>query len=259
MVEQDETTTQHPVLDPDAFDRYVIRAPREIAILLRSMAEKRTLLSAYIGNRGISFVTAVLDVIDDGTAVILDASPDGHVNERAAAAGALTCVTQMGGVRIQFAVENVTHIRHDDLSALRAPIPDALLRLQRRESYRLAVPMTNPIECEIRMTAPDETARVIEARVVDISTNGISISAPASELSLSLGTDLDECTVTLPDAGATPIRLRVRNLHHAVGANGVDVVRAGCQFIDPPAKFAARVQRYIFTVERDRRMLEPGN
>lgn len=249
------SSTRHELLDPDAFPAFLIHDRREIAKLMHTLATRNTLLAAHVDGHAQSFMSAVLAVDDDGDSVLLDASPDDAINARAMAASHLVCTTRLDGIRIQFSVLAPVRVTHEGYAALRSVLPDRVLRLQRREFYRLTVPSSDPVTCTIGAAEPDGTVRSIALRVLDISNGGIAVVVPPEGVRFEPGMEFPDCTLTIPDGGTATVKLRVRNVFAASGGNAHKRLRAGCEFIDMPPRFAAQIQRYIFKVERERRSL----
>ncbi|MBI1905628.1 MAG: flagellar brake protein [Rhodocyclales bacterium] len=258
MNDENKHGNRHEILDPEAFPDFVIRDRREILHLCKAMLDKRTLMSAYI-DHDTSFVTAVLGISDDEQTLTLDTSPDASLNERAANASELVCVTRLDGVRLQFTVATPARAVDQGLAALHVPLPASVLRLQRREFYRQTVPMANAVSCVIVITNEAGEHRSIPIRVLDISNGGIAVLVPPKSIEFEPGQEFENCVVSIPEQAPVTVKLRVRNLFHVSSRAGHPTLRAGCEFYDMPRKFMAQVQRYIFQIERDRRTLEPNH
>jgi c-di-GMP-binding flagellar brake protein YcgR len=246
---------RHELLDPDAFPAYLIHDRREIAKLMHTLATRNVLLAAHVAGHAQSFMTVVLAVGDDGDSVLLDASPDDTINASAMTAGQLVCTTRLDGIRVQFSVSTPVRVAHEGYAALRSALPDRVLRLQRREFYRLTVPSSDPVTCTISAADADGTVRSIALRVLDISNGGIAVVVPPEGIRFEPGMEFPDCTLAIPDGGTATVRLRVRNVFATGGGNQHKKLRAGCEFIAMPTRFAAQIQRYIFKVERERRNL----
>lgn len=252
MLPQSDTTTPQRPLDPEAFARYAVRDPREIRQLLKAVVEKRLLLSAITDDDD-SFITLAIAISDDG-ALIIDASPDEALNARAGNAAHLVCTTRLDNVKLQFALQAPARFMQDGRPALRAALPESVLRLQRREYYRLPTPQSDPLFCMITHAADDGRLQEVRVRILDISGGGLAIVVPPQELEFVAGAEFDDCVLRLPDGDPLPVRLKVRNLFEVEQANGVKVLRAGCEFMGLSSQATARIQRYMFKLERDRRM-----
>ena len=241
-------------LNPETFARYAVRDRMEIIQLLRALADKRLLVTAYV-DEAASFVTVVLALEPNAETLILDASPDEALNRRALDAPHLTCMTRLDNVRIQFALVPLAAIRYEDGAALRARLPTSVLRLQRREFFRLTAPQWASLTCDITLGQADGTGRTVSAQILDISGGGLAIFVPPQDLTLEAGMKFDDCRLVLPDGEPLPVRLAVRNLFDIERANGTRARRAGCEFIGLSSAITARLQRYILRLQRDRNAL----
>lgn len=247
--------SRNEILDPEKFPNFLVRDTRSIAQFINALAEKHCLLSVFLPC-GSSFMSAILSVADDQSWLILDRSPDETLNDRAEQSELLTCVTRLDGIRIQFALNGVDRFPYDGFEALQAYMPSALLRLQRRECFRQPVPMSHPAICRITLTQPDGSLKTTALRVVDISAGGLALAVEPGSFELSAGTVFENCQLVLPDVEPAAIQLKLRNQFRMELRNDHTIIRAGCDFIDLPAKVATHVQRYIFKIERDRRALQ---
>jgi c-di-GMP-binding flagellar brake protein YcgR len=251
MAAPDETL-KFELLQADDYSQYLLRAPLEIRQILHSLIDRRAMITAYLDGSGHSFLTTLLGLLPGETEVVLDASNDEQMNLRAAAASQIICITQLDSVKIQFPVAGVDRCPFQGHLALRAPIPDILLRLQRREYYRLATPAAHALTCIIPVTDPQGGVTAYPARVVDISGGGVAVMVPPKGVPFEPDMEFPDCRIVLPDTGPLLATLRVRNLFRLTNRQGITMLRAGCQFIDLPEAMNTLIHRYILKVERSR-------
>jgi len=237
------------LLEADDFARYVLDGQTDIAFYLRAMKDKRVNLSVYAGRAPTPFLTAVLAVDDARGTLVLDAPRDPALLDQAASASPLVVLTSLEKVKIQFMVERGTVIDHEGHPAIELPFPSRMLRLQRRDYYRLILPPNPPLRC--LMPSPDGESRMVDAAVVDISGGGLAVIVPPSGLDVKVDSVIDNCQITLPELGTVTATLQVRNMFRVTERGGTEL-RAGCQFIGLPAAADALIQRYILRMERDR-------
>lgn len=264
MSDHEESSAPIGLLNPEHYADFQIRNESEIMLMLRRMRDQRVLINVFIDGGPHRFVSAVLDAGARG--VVFDAPADERLGRHAGGAEVLTVSAQLDGVRIQFDVPGAKAALFEKLPALHAPLPRSVIRLQRRDTYRLAVPLHNPVGCTVHYQprtpegagpdAPPPEPIVETPRVVDISMEGLGLVFNDPQIPLSIGMDLPGTKITLPDSESTQLLLRVRNLHHSTTPQGGRAVRAGCQMIDVPSRFTQLIQRYIFKVERERRLME---
>lgn len=228
---------------------YIIHSRVEILYILRAIQHKNELVTAYF-NQGNDFIlTSIIEVNNDS--LILDYSTSEILNQRAAASDRIILVTTQDRVKVRFVVDGVEQIEHLGRPAFRAMIPSELLKLQRREYYRLSTPMVNPITCSL--TRPDNSR--IDLIIADISLGGIAITNYQHQIMLEIGDKFADCHIVLPDIGTLTTGLEIRNEHEVTLKNGVKSHRAGCMFIDMPSRQQNTIQRYIIKLDRERRAL----
>ena len=245
------------LLQADDFSRYLLRGKSDILHNLRSMMQKRAMLSAFIDASADSFLTAILAISPDERFVILDAASDEAINQRVNEAEQLICITQLDKIKIQFAARNILRVSHEGHDAFRIPLPEMLLRLQRREYYRLTAANPHNLSCQIPVTIGGEKRIVsVEATVLDISGGGLAVLVPPSEPAFEPDMIFADCRLMLPEFGPIATSLRVRNIFRITNPDGSVMLRAGCEFMDLPSSMASTIQRYILKTERDRNARE---
>ena len=220
--------------------RFILSEPLAVQSLLWVLAQKQTLVTGIYGVRSEVVPTTLLPTTYAGfdSFILLDAFGNSEVNSRIASCGKLRCVTQLEGVRIQFHADNVVLIDHEGKKAFRADLPRSVLRLQRREFYRLIAPASQELRAQIRHPAAErgERTRVFSAPVIDIK----------------------GCHIALPDGGHIHATLRVKNVFRLTEKDGSFMHRAGCEFVDLPASQQGMIQKYVMRAERDRKARESG-
>jgi flagellar brake protein len=268
MVTSDNAPEQYSMQDPnfaapvtpypgEDLEKYTLTGRRQIRQLLQDLIDHHALIAVHIGN-GASFVTALIRLTSDEDEIIIDVSPDPAITRRALASDRLLCVTQLERIRIQFSLTGMREVSEGNRDALCASVPERILRLQRREFYRLSVPLSHNIKCVLRTESADGEPIVIEARVLDISAGGVAVHAPPNLADFVIGSTLEGCTLQLPDADPIPLALEVRNIAHQPQRNGTELLRLGLQYVSMPRSADMIVQRYIFHTERERNARERG-
>ena len=261
--------TRVELIHADDQARYLLSDPRAIVAILRQLIEAHALVSARLRPGSDAFITAILGVAEDGESLVIDASREEAINARISAAAEnprgsdtqaedpdqaviLDCVTQLDRIRIQFSLHKLQLSSSEGSAAFRAALPHQLLRLQRREFYRLQAPVTQSLTCTLPLRHTDGAVRSADLRVLDISGGGVAIAGPPADAALEAGMELMDCQLKLPGSAPIPARLSVRNLFRITTGNGIEMLRAGCQFTHMPPGAEDAIQRYILKVERAR-------
>lgn len=252
MAHTESPEPRFELLKADDYTQYLLRETREIVFVLRQLASRRANITAYLDEGQHFFPTSIVEIEDDERHLLLDLGPDTELHEKIVAAEGILCITQMDKVKIQFMLQGAQVTHHENFPALRAPLPAKLLRLQRREYYRLSAPSSTPLRCLIPVSPIN--GEQIDARVLDISGGGIAVVIPPQGLNFTPEQEYPNCRLELPEFGPITATLRIRNVFRLVQRNGVETIRAGCQFVDLSPATANLIQRYILKVERDRKL-----
>lgn len=228
---------------------YEVESRREIIALLRGIHEKKQLVRMGVGPD--VCVTSILEVDPDSDSVILDCSIDRAQNQRMVKAPKVSFDTTLDKIRIIFNTETLIETQFDERPALRMDIPETLIRLQRREFYRMETPVSNPVRISVRMPAA-MGAGTQSFPLADISCGGIALLDNAHLLGDETGTMLENCLIDLPEIGVVTTNLQIRNHLDITLHNNKTNRRVGCQFVNISRGNLANVQRYITKLERER-------
>lgn len=239
------------LLDDTEQSPFALQDPREIAQVLHALVDARAIISASLLPGGHPCPTALLAVHDDGT-LILDGNRHEAMNRRMGAATRLVCSTQLDLVPIRFRLPTPARVSYEGYTAFTAPWPDTLLRLQRREMYRLQASPSAPASVHIGDDGTSPDPDLPGLRVIDISGGGVAIAiADGDEHRFSARSRLGPCLLRLADSAPMTVALEVAHIGR-FDIRGITHWRAGCTFVDMPAAHEQRVLQYIFQVERQR-------
>lgn len=252
---------QKTSLDADQGDysKYQLYSRSEILFLLRALIQKKCMLTAYFDHGRTFFLTSLIAVSEDGNWLYLDYGSDGDINAKALVTDKVILTTMLDRVKVQFAVPRFQQTSANGQPIFAARTPETVLRLQRREFYRLATPIAHPLKCVMPVTKPDGTTVKVAATLLDISGGGIGLMVP-TDLSplVTPGTLIDNCEIDLPEEGTIHTGLEVRSAFNATSKAGHPYLRLGCEYTALPGTQLAMIQRYITRVERERKARESG-
>jgi len=243
------------LLSTDEFSQYLLKTKSEMFAVFRGMVEHVSQITMFF-NEGKDMV--LTDMVSYGdTGVFLDLGASSEMNQKALEAAKLFCVTQLEKVKIQFILRGLRQVQTKDGPAFFAALPDSVLRLQRREYYRMATPIARPLKCVVSFPATGGERRVIDAHISDISGGGVGIVSLPLDIPLETGLQLD-CKIELPEVGMVTGTIIVRSVFEMVARSGAKTKRAGCEFVKLPGPMLTLIQRYIIKVERERKARESG-
>lgn len=237
-------------VEPSEYRQYLLSDKGSIRAALQALKSHHSLITVFFDEGQSLLLTTLLEVREEH--LVLDYGADEETNRKALAANKHYCVTQCEGVRVQFLLGAFSLIDYGQGFAFLAEFPRELLRLQRREYYRLATPIAPPVRCLLPLSRNDGSLFHYEARVHDISIGGVCIEAPPGGLLFDVGMTIPNCRLDLPEVGRLETTLTVCNLREIETRLGRQR-RAGCAFNGLARADEARIQRYILTIERARR------
>ena len=230
---------------------YEVESRREVITLLKSLGEKHQLIRMLIHGEADVCVTSILAVDVEHNAVVLDRSINPEQNARILTANRIAFETTLDKIRILFSSEHVSETMFEDGPALKIAIPASLIRLQRRENYRMPTPVSNPVRVLIPL--PEELGGGSHPfPLSDISCGGIAIFDNKLILGNTIGLSYPNCKLELPEVGAVTTTLQIRNSLDLTLLNNKSNRRLGCEFVDISRGNMNNVQRYITKLERER-------
>lgn len=255
--EQIESNLYKPIPDEEGKD-YSLRSSREIQRVLQSLIDHKALITAYFNAGNDFLMTALLEILEDDDEIILDLSNNPEMNQRALAADRIICVALLDKIKIQFVIEGVKSTQYENRPAFLADLPQSVLRLQRRESYRLTLPILQPLIGIAQLKTSDGKVSPTEVHIVDISGGGVGIVSKSNDVELAAGMLLENCRIDLTGIGTLTVTLVVRSVFELTLKTGARQKRAGCQFTDLSGQQDNLLQRYIIKAERERKAHDSG-
>lgn len=241
-------------------DKFSISNPNDIRTLLKRLMDQRSLMTAHFGEGQQFLLTALLGFSDDD-GLYLDVSGEDEINARVRRAPSLLMRGQLDHVEVRFRSGPAEDAEYEGMSAFRISLPEELRYVQRREYFRLPIPVSQPVYCEVPVEpgADGRAKPPVKIRVLDISAGGVALWLPTGqEKALSAGQVLEGCKLTLPEAGTTTLALKVKHVYEQTDAKGQPRIQAGCEYIAPSPVLQSMVQRYVMRVERERIARERG-
>lgn len=238
--------------DKDYASSFTVGWKKEIVYILRAVMGKTELVSAYF-NRGENFIlTSIIAVDPDKELVFLDLSADEESNKKILGSSKIIFVTAHDKVKVQFVAHGIEKVQLDGRDAFRIELPKSLIKLQRREYYRVTTPIANPLKCTVLM----DGGRKIELAIADISIGGVGVVIPPADAAVEPGMIFNGCNLILPGIGNIVAAMEISNVFEVILRNGLKTKRAGCQFLKLSGNMQSMIQRYIIKVERERRVME---
>ncbi len=231
----------------DDYGQYHVENPFQMCSILKGLITKPDVITAYYDNSMENFIlTSVICVDVKKRNFILDISSDLKRNELFIKSERVTCKTKCKNVQVEFSIKSLKAIKYNDEDAFLCDLPQNILYLQRRDYYRMDIPMGDTVTCRIS----ESNGRAgMSVNLVDISSGGIGLN----EYNLSTSHDLfersDHCEIDLGEIGSITFDLELRNKRILKLKSNREVLRLGYKFIDLETPDNAKIQRYIHSVD----------
>lgn len=223
-----------------------ISSARQIQSLLRGIAEDGARVALYYDGIKDFIMTSVLDVGEKGYWV--EQGTDAAKNRRIAESKRLTLVSVHNHVKIQFVVGAIRELAHQNYPAFYMPFPAHLCRIQRREYFRLTIPLSEHLRC-VTPAGQVETGK-IEIPIMDISGGGVRLSYAEEAVEFVIGQTYAGCQIDLPEVGKISVTLMVKSVVSMSPKPGQTIRRVGCEFKNLDNASSVLLQRYVTNMQR---------
>lgn len=222
-------------------EKYLLKSREDVVMSLFDLTKKPDLITAYFNHGNESIITTVINVLPDRDLVILECGPNNKKNSQMLTSGSTTCLSKHNDIDIRFQLNELRNARYRGQQVFAAPIPDSLLRLQRREFFRVQTPLMSPITCHLTY---DDKELVLP--LADISIGGLALVDAVKCFHGEKGLLLEQCTINFPDKDEQmEVDLEIRGIFMYGKNDGHKVNRIGCAFIDLSPDKSSFIQRYI--------------
>ena len=246
-----------PNLGTENQSPYQVDSRKEIIMLMRNLQENKQLINMIINDGSEVIVTAILKIDDDNNNIIFDCASTESANQRLIEAPRVYFEATLNRISIQFSSSSISRSTFMGTPALSCTIPSSLIRLQRREYYRINTPISHPIIC-IANVPEENGGGVIKLPLVDISCGGVALLDEKRVLNADFGALYENSKIDLPSVGIISVTLQVRNSQNLLLMNHKTSRRIGFQFVDMPKAILAQIQKLITKIERERNSRQSG-
>lgn len=223
-------------------NKLLIRSAKEIQLTLHAITQKKPVTALYFDNEQRFFKSILLAVTEQG--MWLDVGPSEDDNSLILNSGNITFVTIHQNAKVQFTCHQPLMATYASHPAFYFPLPEHILRIQRREYFRLGTLADEPLKCIIP-PAPEKSAQPHEITILNISMGGIALICKENGVKLETGEIYPDCQIELPGIGTLLATIQVKNLFDVTSPSGAVTRHAGCEFVRMDGKMSMLLQRYM--------------
>jgi c-di-GMP-binding flagellar brake protein YcgR len=230
-------------------EQFVRRNKLGILAVLRDLKKNNTLVMVSHG-RG-QFISKILDVLPDTNQLLFDLGSGDYDNQLAKEAQTLNFVAEPAGAKVEFTSGQAQEISWQNLPTFSCEIPPELYFIQRREYFRVNIPLQPTYVC--RGKFPDTSD--FSFRLKDISLGGIGLHVDkVMPLAIEAGTVIKDSLVELAEFGSFKLDLEFISAmdRQTVSSKGETVTSQRLSFRFPYLSPAQErdLQRAIFELEK---------
>jgi flagellar brake protein len=203
----------------------LVRSRAEIGVSLEAMREAGNPVTASLERGEHLFLSRLLRVDPQNQAIVLACSELRSANHALLSCATATFSCNHRGVHYEFVAANPNEVEFQGATAIQLSFPTALIALHRRAQPRFIVPPRVPLRCVIEWGPV-----AFDARVVDVSREGIGAIVYAPDIRLEPGTRLARARIEHP-LRSVMVSLEVRHARKVTLPDGRPAIRAGCRLI----------------------------
>ncbi|MDD5249161.1 MAG: flagellar brake protein [Rhodocyclaceae bacterium] len=229
-----------------AFD---ITFRREIAFYLRQLINDGELVSVIFDEGRETFLTVLLEIDEETDTLVFDWGGSEEINARLLDSPRTFFIANPQGVRNQFIASRIWKTNYQGRPAFATAIPQRFVRMQRRDFFRLSLPLTQRRPCSFKL---GEAATPWEMAVVDIGIGGVGLEAPEETLPFTPGQVIPRATIDLGKYGKLEMDLAVCFVG-TVTRGYKNTGRLGCRFVKLTHPQENDLQRFVTQVQREER------
>jgi c-di-GMP-binding flagellar brake protein YcgR len=226
--------------------KFLISSAREIQLVLQAIAKNKSYVNLYFDNEEHFLKTLLLCANEKG--IWLDTSQNEAENASLLKSESYTLVTMHNGAKVQLTCHHAVVAVYAGQPAFFFPLPTRIMRVQRRDFFRISLPTDVPLNCVIP-PVPEKTNNQQLAIIMDISLGGIALKCRESNVRLEEGVLYPDCQIELPEIGTLIATIQVRHLFDVHTPSGDVIKHAGCEFVRLDSKMSMLLQRYIAVMQ----------
>lgn len=242
-----QSTSIAPERDQKLLEEFSLSAEPTVRKLLNTIEGDEHELYVYLQADHTHFVTEILSIDWKAGLMWLGTPYEKSLSAQCNASTAYVMVSFPDGVKVQFAGIGILQSEYQGADALRIAIPKSIVRLQRRNYFRVVA--DEELNSQVKLEIPAVQA---QASLIDISLAGIGFTIQTVASQHERGEIMKDVRLTLPDGeGSMLVELEVRNIKTM--NDNPELVQLGCEMKMLDRGAERRLQRFLLATERRQR------
>lgn len=242
-----QNTSIAPERDGKLLEEFSLSALPTLRKLLHTIEEDEHEVYVYLQTDDTQFVTEILNIDWEAGLIWLGTPYEKSLSAQCDSTTSYVMVAFPDGVKVQFAGIGILQSQYQNADALRIAIPKSIVRLQRRNYFRVVA--DEELNSQVQLEIPTVQHKIT---LIDISLAGCGFLMQAVPSHYQIGEVLKDVRLTLPDgAGSMLVELVVRNIKPMT--DDPDQVQMGCEMTTLERGAERRLQRFLLATERRQR------
>ncbi|OGS98308.1 MAG: hypothetical protein A3F73_04550 [Gallionellales bacterium RIFCSPLOWO2_12_FULL_59_22] len=221
------------------------RSRIEIYRILQALKKERISLGTVIGTSRM-FVSHIISVDPATDHFLIAYCVNKSRNKTLLALPIVEFTAFYKEAQIVFEVSNPLDTEFDGQPAIQFAFPQSLILHHRREQPRIPVPEDTSLRC----VADEGSTISFEARIVDISLDGMGGILYDSGVTLTEGAMLKGCRIIMPSGDAIIADFRIRYVTAITLPDGTRANRAGVRFTQSPERVKKLIGMFVYDLDR---------
>ena len=239
--------------DEEIEDRYFLLGRMEILSILNDLIYRREPVMVNFNGGRDFFITTLLEARPE--ALVFDLGSDVKTNQRLGESPGCIFVARLNGIHIQFSGGSVHRFSWGGSDAFWVALPERVVRRQRRESYRIVLPVAKPMMVQL---FEEDGGAGVEWPAHDLSVSGLGLQVVGMP-DLETGQKIARIRLALPKQRPINCAAVVRHVTLLADRQGSARYRVGLSFAGLPPALGVAIQRFITKMELERRGLLDGD
>ncbi|SNS82133.1 c-di-GMP-binding flagellar brake protein YcgR, contains PilZNR and PilZ domains [Noviherbaspirillum humi] len=236
--------------DKEIEQRYLLVGPKVVRSELECLIRARVPVSLYFDEGRQFLLTVLLEVTPEH--LTFDLGGEKRINQRLEQCDRASIECIQNGIKTKFVIGRPQRTVWKGLEAFQVPLPSQLLRLQRRECFRVTLPINKPLFVAVANASKQLAENWL---LHDVSVEGCGFSLPAALAGeIAIGDEI-EFQFSLAKSGLIQASARIRHITSLPDRKDATKLRIGAAFVAFPSASAKALHRYITDVERQRKAM----
>lgn len=220
-------------------EEFLVHSRASVVALLRQLMRQAEPILTVFNDGQTTLTTTILHVDSDKGIVVMEYGQDPELNRQLLASRDILFDIKQNSIILQFTAPLVRQARLKGESVFVIALPDMVLRLQRREYFRLDTSSAN-MSCTL--TANGAT---YVYTIDDISVGGLGLEDNSRAMEFVPFQVFANAQVNIDGMGPMSMKLQVRNNLDTTNLDGKPIKRIGMAFMELTPEQENRLQRYI--------------